>query len=301
MKPFLSLLLCLLSASLFSQDFKKISIYQYEGLDSLNRKLVAEEQYDSLGRLIKSSFTGYKEAPTGKTLYIKKSYRYRDTLLSNLLQEAPGDAPLEISYIYNQLGQKIAEKHEVFETTIIKKDKKYGMKESGGCVVGIQSPQIEEKREWKLKLATRFTYDQNGNMVLKESKPANMVSEDKVTYLYDRHGNLTETNAYSKEILIRTERYNYYQGGYTLYKTMYKPEEVSSDDSLSGNISGSVSHVHTCKLNDSGEIREEIVSTEDGIQLSKTIWEYNTSGRISRVYNYNQEVVPDFTHWYEYE
>lgn len=297
MKLFLATIFTVLTLTLVSRDYTKCLVFQYEGQDSLRRQLVLEEAYDSAGRLIAFNYTGYKTSTAKQGTTTKGRHVYRDGLLILTGSETKSHSPSNVIYRYNEAGQKVSEEHRYLETIrTIKKNK--GIKGPGGCIITARD--YEEQLVWMRKYEFLFSYDQDGNEILTEVMSDNEDIPDRITRLYDEDNRVQEEKAYSGAIPVWSKAFTYFPGGYRFIQTWHNHPDVSTYLKKPSSEPGHGLQVNTYLLDQSGRVLEEIVSTAQGEQLSRTVRAYDASGRLDRVSRFNHEDQLDITHLYEY-
>lgn len=85
-----------------SQQFSKCDIYQFEGVDSINKKIVLRETYNSQGLLISEKYNGYKENASWGIVDISSFYFYIDTLLLKQTSINEWKDSTKLIYYYNK-------------------------------------------------------------------------------------------------------------------------------------------------------------------------------------------------------
>lgn len=133
----ITLVLCLFGVCCsvaFGQTHRLCKIYQYEGTDSANAKLVSEEVFNKRGQLIKYSYQEYKKDANVHYKNISFFNYYKDTLLKRSVSIDDNGVRNETIYFYNKKGQLTGDRHLIYERRL-KKGVDIGNGRPGGCIV----------------------------------------------------------------------------------------------------------------------------------------------------------------------
>lgn len=279
------------------QNYTKCKVFQYAGIDSLNKKLVSEEFYNSKGQLTSYYYKGYQESSSVSNTDSKYLNFYRDTLLvlSTSIDEDKDSS--KTIYYYNTSGQKIKEEHFDYKRRL-KKDSDKGLGRPGGCIV--TDKDYEKNKTWEKTSEINFTYDSNGNKVLYDATKLHWDSQNKYTWTYDDKHRIIEHSSFDNNKLIWTERFEYFNNGYKFTRTWYDydgtPKQLKEKS-----WEYWPQYTFTYKLNANGQLIEVKVMTEKGeLTSSETIF-YNSSGKIIKNTKFDSKGQPDITHIYLYE
>jgi hypothetical protein len=297
MKQFLTVMLIIISLSVVSQNYTKCKVYQYAGFDSLNKKLVSVETYNSNGQLTSFYYKGFQESSSESNVDSEYSNFYQDSLLvlSTSIDEDKDSS--KIIFYYNKFGQKVKEEHFDY-TRRLKKDSNKGRGRSGGCVV--TKKDYEKKRSWVQTSEINFSYDTNGNKILYDATKLHYTSQNKYTWSYDSLGRILNYLSFENQRLMWKEEYSYFKGGYKFTRTWYDFNGIPNH-LKEKSYEYWPQYTFTYKLNDNGQVVEEKVVTEKSELKSIKIYLYNSYGKIIRSTNFNSKGQPEITHIYLYE
>lgn len=297
MRQFLTIILTAITLTSVGQNYTKCKVFQYAGIDSLNKKIVSEESYDAKGLLTSYYYKGYQESSSVSNSDSKYFNFYHDTLLvlSTSIDEDKDSS--KTIYYYNASGQKTKEEHFDYKRRL-KKDSDKGLGQPGGCIV--TDKDYEKNKTWEKTSEINFKYDSNGNIILYDATKLHFTSQNKYTWTYDGQNRVVEYSSYDNTKLIWTERFEYFNGGYKFTRTWYdydgSPKHLNDKD-----YEYWPQYTFTYKLNDKGQVVEEKVTTEKGELTSSETTTYNSSSKIIRRTNFDSKGQPDITHIYLYE
>jgi YD repeat-containing protein len=272
-------------------------VFQYSGVDSLNKKLVSEEFYNSKGQLTSYYYMDYKESSFVGNSDSKYFIFYQDTLLvlSTSIDEDKDSS--KTIYYYNAAGQKIKEEHFNYKRRL-KKDSDKGLRRPGGCIV--TEKDYEKNKTWEKTSEINFQYDSNGNKILYDATKLHFSSQNKYTWKYDEQNRIVEHSSYDDTRLIWTEQFEYFNQGYKFTRTWFDydgtPKQLKEKS-----WEYWPQYTFTYKLSTNGQVIEEKVMTEKGELTSSETTHYNSSGKIIKKTNFDSKGQPDITHIYIYE
>lgn len=297
MKQFLTIILTAITLICVGQNYTNCKVFQFSGFDSLNKKLVSEEFYNSKGQLTSYYNKGYKESSTINNSDSKYFNFYQDTLLvlSTSIDNAKDSS--KTIYLYNAIGQKIKEDHFDYKRRL-KKNSDKGLGQPGGCIVTDED--FEKTKTWEKKSEINFKYDDNGNLILYDATKLNYSSQNIFTWRYDEQNRLVEHISYDYTRLIWTEQFEYFESGYKFTRTWYD-HEGTPKHLKEKSWEYWPQYTFTYKLNANGKVIEEKVISEKGELTSSATTFYNSSGKISRNIKFDSKGQPDITHIYLYE
>lgn len=282
MKLLFTIITFLISTISFGQQFSICEILHVSYNDTGSTSIKELVKYNANGKVISEIYidTVTNNSP-GSNLYF-----YKDTLLLRILQiDEEGDSSI-VLHSYNKKGQQIKSLYYNFENN--------------------KEPGKDVKKTKQIKTAEIYnTYDKQGNKILEDATKKYWSSQNKQTWVYDNHNRVIEHNSYIveknyPEKIYWTERYEYYDHGYryttTIYDTDGKPKHLKEKS-----WEYSPQYTTTIKLNNQGQVVEEVVTDEKGVLFSKQLTFYNESGSISKIVFFNQGSKPRWTAFYEYK
>lgn len=293
------LILLLLFSQLFSCQEKSFDykILQYEENDSLNTKTVKEVRFNSDSLVIYEEYRGYKSDKANSTSDVNITKLYRDTLVVKELKFYP-KTPLRndstrIEYYYNDknlLTKRVAYKYE----RVLKKG--LGFKDN------LTSDDFEKERQWLMSSETFYSYDNLGRKIEYNAPEKHWSSQNRYVWSYDNKNRVKEEKSFDEDRLIWTKSYEYKVNSYKYVLTWYDYEgnpKHLKDKSKSWEYSPRKTYNY--KLSKTGQEIEELVMTETGEFISKTITEYDNENRISKTTKYLEPDKPIMTHIFDYE
>lgn len=260
----LSLFLCL-QVICFAQNQTRCRIYQFEGVDSLNRKLVSEEIYNAKGQKVFCSFDGYQIAGGTFMVNVRNYFYYKDTILvlsTSQFKEEYNDDSTKTKYIYNRKKQLVKE---------IEYD-------------------YEKEKKWRRTISdVIYKYNDKGDRISKEKKYHFI---DRYEMDYDEKHRVVEERQYQKNMILMQTINEYNDNGYkeTIINYDYdKEKQVKQLWSIS-----------IFKFNSQRNLIEELRYNKDGILSYTRIFEYNKEGKISKkIYSHTDNGLI-LTHVYVY-
>lgn len=279
------------------QNYTKRKVFQYSGNDSLNKKLVSEETYNSKGQITSYYYKGYQKSSSISNSDSKYFNFYKDSLLvlSTSIDEDKDSS--KTIYFYNASRQKIKEEHFDYKRRL-KKDSDKGFGRPGGCIV--TDKDCEKDKTWEKTSEIKFKYDSNGNKILYDATKLHFTSQNKYTWTYDEQNRVVEHSSYDDTKLIWTEQFEYFRDGYKFTRTWYDydgtPKQLKAKS-----WEYWPQYIFTYKLNSNGQVIEEKVMTEKGELTSSETTLYNSSGKIIKNTQFDSQGQPDITHIYLYE
>lgn len=297
MKQLLTIILTAITLASAGQNYTKCKVFQYAGIDSLNKKLVSEELYNSKGQLISYYYNGFQESSSVSKRDSKYFNFYLDSLLVLSTSIDENNDSTKTIYLYNASGQKIKEEHFDYKRRL-KKDSDKGFGRPGGCIVTEED--YEKNKTWEMTSEINYKYDSNGNKILYDATKLHFTSQNKYTWTYDEQYRVLEHCSFNDTKLIWTEQFEYFKDGYKFTRTWYDydgtPKQLKEKS-----WEYWPQYTFTYKLNANGRVIEEIVMTEKGELTSSETTLYNSSGKIIKNTKFDSKGQPDITHIYLYE
>ena len=278
-----------------SFDYK---ILQYEGIDSLNTKVVKEVMFNEDSLIILEKYRGFKTDDWNSTSDVNIIKIYNNKLLAKTFRHYP-QSTNSINGICCDSSR--AEFHYNEKNQLIKRvslDYKYKLKQELEFNKKINSDDIE--RKWLLSSETFFSYDSLGRKIEYNAPQKHWSSQNRFIWSYDEKDRVLEEQSFDKDRLIWTKKYNYKDDSYKYVLTWYdyegnpkhlkeKPGEYSPQK------------IYEFKLNKVGQEIEVLFTTDKGIFVNKKITEYDDQNRISKTIMYSEPNEPNMTHIYIYE
>lgn len=293
------LILLLLFSQFFSCQEKSFNykILQYEGIDSLNAKVVKEVRFNSDSLVIYEEYRGYKTDQANGTSDVNITRLYRDTLLVKEIKFYP-EIPLRcdsstIDYYYNDRNLLIRRVAYNFERVLKK-----------GLPIKdvLTQDDFEKERQWKMSSETFYSYDSIDRKIEYNAPKKHWSSQNKYLWSYDSQNRVKEEMSFDDDRLIWTKNYEYQDDSYKYTMTWYdyqgNPEHLK-DKSKSREFTPQ--KIYEYKLNSKGQELEEYVTAENGKFISKLTTEYDDQNRISKTTKYLEQSKPIMTHIYIYE
>ena len=284
----------------YAQYYKSCKVFQYIGLDSLHKELVAESYYNKKGQLILyCDYMGYKNCMSCGREGGSHFNEYKDSLLmlTRSFNENTGDSIKTVFY-YNILWQKIEEEYFDYRRRQ-KKDSKKGLGQPGGCVVF--DSDFEKDRTWQKMGEIIFQYDSNGNKITSDDLRSGIdIEGGSHKWTYDNNHRIIIDSVFGFSYghsLEAIDLYTYDQNGYQYTRTWYFngiPRPLDGDYGLYD------PHTTVYKQNERGQIIDEMTPASKAFMGGRTITFYNFSGDIVKQIQFNSG-EPEITHIYSYE
>lgn len=280
------------------QDFKKCTVYQFSGKDSLNKHIALVQNFNQAGQIVDETYSNYKKSSNEGNSDGSYYYYYADSLLTKRFFIAGDGDTMKVLYFYNTNRQCIREEYFNCERRL-RNDVKKGFGQPGGCVVFEED--FEKNRTWAKMNEVTFLYDNKGRLIRKDDG-----QDYERVWLYDSQNRIIQEKGYSFNKLEYVEKYIYFNGGYRNSQIFFdsdgKPEQATYTDIIFNPIFTS-----TFYLNTSGKIIKEEMTTEKGVEISDETTYYDSRGRITKtVHRYlDRHYITDansaeITHVFEY-
>lgn len=263
-----------------AQTFTRCDVYQFEGVDSTNKKIVLTETYNSRGLLIYQTYSDYKETYLTSMSDASYSYFYQDTLLTQMasLNMQWGDSSKSL-YFYNEKHQQIKYQYYSFEKRL-KENIDKGLGSTGGCLVTEED--YEKERTWELTDESIFEYDAKKRTISELATLKSSYSmSDKSTWEYDSLDRVVKCFDFRDEQLSTLKEYTYFERGFKIKTTSYD-SEGKAEHLKQENDGYYPQYEDTYFLNNKGYIVKEISKTEKGEIRYTELTFYNIYGKIER-------------------
>ena len=294
-----------------------VKIFQYEGTDSLGKKLAVTRVLNSHNQLIFEKYhRDYKETNEGATYgYTAGSryFTYRDTFLIKTIGTARGDSAKSFCF-YNDEGLLIKSRFFRYEKKL-KPTADKGLGRPGGCI--ILPEDFEKNRVWQEKSTTIYRYNSAGKLIERMNMRDSTVSE-KQRWSYYKSGKLREESSFDRNDVMPSYRtlYFYDEHGRMSKRVSYTDGEVSATDNysyrknavyLDGNYSSYPGEYplsvyrNIKKLDSKGRLVEEIAYVGRCPLETKKRIRYRPDGKIAQTILFTCQDSSRMVHDYVYE
>ena len=278
-----------------SFDYK---ILQYEGIDSLNTKIVKKVKFNSDSLVIYEEYRGYKSDNANSISDVNTTYIYKDTLLTKTINYRPNLKGIccdssKMEFFYN--NKNLLERRIAY-------DYKRVLKKGTPFKDNLNSDDFEKERQWELSSETFYSYDNLGRKIEYNAPEKHWSSQNRFVWTYDNQNRIQEEKSFDEDRLIWTKFYEYQENSYKYTMTWYDYEgnpRHLKDKSKSWEYRPQ--KICEYKLNEIGQELEELATTETGEFISKLITVYDEKNRIAKTTKYLEENKPIMTHIYIYE
>lgn len=276
----------LLLSVLFNYSQKEIHIYQYEGSDSLSKKLTLKILFNKNGKVTSEKYSDYMENCTDGYADGKYFYSYNDTvLISRSFLDPIGDCT-KCSYYYNSQNQLTKEIRTSYFRSLKKGiDKGYGRKD--GCIV--YDSDFEKKRSWNEGFTIITIYNSKGLKTEEYTPTDDSTMQKKDIWEYNDDGKIKCKTLRRGNNILSESRYKYYLNGYKIVFSHFNENGQTEDSPV----------IHEFYLDSFGKELSEIISI-NSIVINSTKKYYNSANLLTRSICFNEKGEAEITHLYKY-
>lgn len=279
-------------------------VYQYAGLDSIDKSISKIIKYDSKNRILSEKYQGFKKSSYEATANVIDYFDYKNELLVQkrtvyIDNSTPSFQQLDsakIIFYYDSQNELIKRQHYDFKRRF-KPNVDKGIGRSSGCIADKED--YEKESTWDITSEIFFKYDSLGRKIEYYAPKTHWGNQNRYTWSYCDNGKINEYSSYDHDRLIWIERFSYTDTSYQFIRTWYdykgNPEHLKKK---SWEYTPQITLVS--KLDNQGRVIEEIKENEKTEFLNSTITEYNTLGYVAKKVRYNKNKQPEITHIYEY-
>ena len=280
-------------------------IYQYSGLDSINKSISKIVIYDLNNRVLSEQYQGFKESPYEGAANVIDYYDYKNEILVQKRtvytdNSTPSfrqlDSAKTIFYYDNQ--KKLVKSQHYDYKRRLKTNVDKGLGRPGGCT--IDEEDYEKESTWDITSEIFFKYDSLDRKTEYYAPEIHWGNQNRYTWTYYDKGKVNEYRSYDHDRLIWIEKFTYTDTSYQFIRTWYdndgNPEHLKEK---SWEYTPQVTLIS--KLDSQGHVIEETKVNEKGEFLNSTIIKYNASGLVVKKVRYNEDKQPDMTHIYNYK
>jgi len=280
MKKYLIIFL-LISNFTYGKNFSQCIVYQYRGVDSVNKFVSLTQSFNMLGQLTCKSFYNYMEDGYNGYSDVTNYYFYKDTLLVKKTSINDKGDSTKVFYYYNKKKQLIKQKHFEFK-------RKYRK----------NTDDFRKKRTWTKTSKIKFRYNKTGQKILYDALRHHFSSQNRYIWEYDSLGRISRHISFEKDKLIWIEEFLYFENGYQFTRTWY--DNLGTQKHLKDNWEYWAQYTFIFKTNEEGKIIETFVRDEKGEEGGRKLYKYNLNGLIEKDISYNKQGFPEITHLYYY-
>lgn len=297
MRLLLSLIIVLLFSITYGQNkVTKCTVYQFKGNDSLKKKVVLQQTFNSFGKIIYEKYWCYKDNLMEGRVDFRYYYFYDDTLLTKQIyigdESYNFNDTTKILYYYNNKKQLI--KEERFESKLhLRKD----LGPHPGCVYTKED--YEKFRTWNKTSEINYSYDNLGRKILYDATKWHFDNQNRYTWTYDSMGRLLKHCSFDKERLIWVEDYVYTPDGYKYSTVWYEDGEpqkrkywMSEEETLY--------YTYTYHLNKKGNVIKKEITTDKNKIWGSEITKYDKKNRVVKTVFIDAKGIPEITHIFVY-
>lgn len=280
-------------------------IYQYAGLDSINKSISKIVKYDINNRVLSEQYQGFKKSSYDGTANVIDYYDYKNELLVQKRtvytdNSTPSFRQLDSAktvFYYDNQKKLVKSQHYDFIVRL-KPNVDKGLGRPGGC--HIDEEDYEKESLWDITSEIIFKYDSLDRKIEYYAPKIHWGNQNRYTWSFYDNGKINEYRSYDHDRLIWIEKYSYADTSYQFSRTWYDYD--GNPEHLKENILEYIPQITLIsKLDSQGRVIEESKLNEKGEFLNSTITEYNTFGYVTKKVRYNKDKQPEMTHIFYYK